>query len=88
MLKGSLHSGKVQLRPILFFQCRFLLEVSESQEMNKMDSHNLALLFNPCLFPVDEEGFSGKKNPDPKTKSFNTKVDLVEILINHGKRVR
>ena len=70
------------------FQVRFLLQVSEARESNKMDSRSLAIVFTPCIFPVEEEDFAGNKSSDPRSsKSLDVKVEVVQTLINNANKV-
>ncbi len=68
------------------FQARFLREVSEAKDSNKMDAQNLAIIFTPCLFSVEEEDFHAKNAE--KTKSLEAKHDVVQTLISNASRVR
>ena len=69
-------------------QVRFLHEVSEARESNKMDSRSLAIVFTPCIFPVEEEDFAGSKGSDSRTaKSLDVKVEVVQTLINNASKV-
>jgi hypothetical protein len=51
-----------------------------------MDARSLAIVFTPCLFSVEEEDFSSK-NPDSKSKSLESKLDVVQTLISNASRV-
>jgi hypothetical protein len=71
---------------IFAFQMRFLLEVSEARESNKMDARSLAIVFTPCLFSVEEDDFATKSSD--KTKSLDLKLDVVQTLITNAHKVR
>jgi len=51
-----------------------------------MDAQNLAIIFTPCLFSVEEEDFHAKNAE--KTKSLEAKHDVVQTLISNASRVR
>ena len=70
-----------------YLQARFLREVSEAKDSNKMDARSLAIVFTPCLFSVEEEDFHAK-NAENKTKSLEAKLDVVQTLISNASRVR
>ena len=53
-----------------------------------MDSRSLAIVFTPCIFPVEEEDFAGSKGSDSRTaKSLDVKVEVVQTLINNASKV-
>jgi hypothetical protein len=70
------------------FQVRFLLELSEARDANKMDARSLAIVLTPCIFSVEEDDFSGQKSSDSKSKSFDTKLEVVKTLIINAHKVK
>jgi len=62
---------------------RFLSEVVGKSPINKMGSRNTALVFTPCLFPINENITDIRKVSDTNTE----KVEIVEMLINNSDMV-
>ena len=65
---------------------RFLSEVSNASESNKMDARSLAIVFTPSLFPVTENATNIKKVESTNADLVN-KLDIVETLIKNSKMV-
>lgn len=59
---------------------RFLSKVAANSASNQMDAMNLAIVFTPSLFPVNED----LKKVDP---DLTTKLEIVEILIRSAESV-
>ncbi|XP_058960780.2 rho GTPase-activating protein 24 [Pocillopora verrucosa] len=60
---------------LLAYLCRFLFEVQEHSEQNKMGPRNLAMVFGPNILR------SGSEDPRVMMESTNLVTDLISILI-------
>ncbi len=65
---------------------KFLFEVAEAAGQNQMTTHNLAIVFTPCLFPVNDDNNSNKE--DALKADLANKLDIVECLIKNADSVR
>lgn len=64
---------------LLMFLCRFLFEVQEHSQENKMGVRNLAMVFGPNILR------SGSEDPQVMMESTNLVTELISILIRkHG----
>ena len=65
---------------------RFLSDVAKSSESNKMDARSLAIVFTPCLFPVNDDATNIKK-VEQTNVDLALKLDIVEVLIRNSSSV-
>ncbi|KAK5647345.1 hypothetical protein RI129_002237 [Pyrocoelia pectoralis] len=68
------------LNTLAYFM-QFLHEVSEHSHLNKMDSHNLAIVIGPTLFPIEEKS---ALNSTQRLKKF---CDICKLLIENASNI-